>query len=121
MDTVIIFATITITTMHFDQPEQHQSQHQESHQAHQQPQYDDNLTHLIDRMDTLERKLDLILLKLDGSVINNCDKMGTHIDFVNGVYATVKIPLNYIANKIHKIINPVGSYKELPLITDPMI
>ncbi len=42
--------------------------------------------------------------------------MGTHIDFVNGVYDTVKIPLNYIANKIHKIINPVGSYKALPLI-----
>ncbi len=108
--------------MHFDQPEQHQAQqHQAQQEPHQQPQYDDNLTHLIDRMDTLERKLDLILLKLDGSVINNCDKMGTHIDFVNGVYATVKIPLNYIANKIHKIINPVGSYKELPLITDPMI
>jgi len=113
--------------MNFDQPRQHQEQHQAQHQAqqepHQQPQYDDNLTHLIDRMDTLERKLDLILLKLDGSVINNCDKMGTHIDFVNGVYATVKIPLNYIANKIHKIANPFGSYKELPLIknTDSMI
>ena len=78
-------------------------------------QHDDNLTHLIDRMDALERKLDLILQKLDGSVIKNCDKMGSHIDFVNGVYATVKVPLNYISNKIHKIANPFGSPKELPL------
>jgi hypothetical protein len=70
---------------------------------------------LIDRMDTIERKLDLIVQKLDASVIKNCDKMGSHIDFVNGVYATVKVPLNYISNKIHKLANPFGSPKELPM------
>jgi len=70
---------------------------------------------LIDRMDTIERKLDLILQKLDASVIKNCDKMGSHIDFVNGVYTTVKVPLNYISNKIHKLANPFGSPKELPM------
>ena len=41
--------------------------------------------------------------------------MGSHIDFVNGVYATVKVPLNYLSNKIHKLANPFGSPKELPL------
>jgi hypothetical protein len=50
--------------------------------------HEDELKHLMERMDTIERKLDLILLKLDGSIIKNCDKMGTHIDFVNGVYDT---------------------------------
>jgi tetrahydromethanopterin S-methyltransferase subunit G len=69
----------------------------------------DQLTDITNRLDALERKLDLILTKLDGSVIKNCDKMGNHIDFVNGVYATVKVPLNYISNKMHKIINPLGS------------
>jgi hypothetical protein len=44
--------------------------------------------------------------------------MGTHIDFVEGVYATLKVPLNYISDKIHKIANPLGSRKELPLIND---
>ena len=82
------------------------------------PTHEDELKHLMDRMDAIERKLDLILFKLDGSIIKNCDKMGTHIDFVNGVYATVKVPLNYISNKIHKIANPFGSHKELPLISD---
>ena len=72
----------------------------------------------MNRMDAIERKLDLIIQKLDGSVIKNCDKMGTHIDFVNGVYATVKVPLNYISNKMHKIINPLGSPKDLPLLND---
>lgn len=74
--------------------------------------------YLIDRIDAIERKLDLILLKLDNDVIDNCDKMGNHIDFVNGVYDTVKVPLNYISNKIHKIINPFGTHKALPLIND---
>ena len=70
----------------------------------------------LDRIEVIERKLDLILFKLDGSVIKNCDKMGTHIDFVNSVYTTVKVPLNYISNKIQKIINPSGLHRELPLI-----
>ena len=70
----------------------------------------------LDLIELIERKLDLILLKLDGSVIKNCDKMGTHIDFVNSVYTTVKVPLNYISNKIQKIINPSSLQHELPLI-----
>jgi len=83
----------------------------------QRNQTQDQLTDITNRLDALERKLDLILTKLDGSVIKNCDKMGNHIDFVNGVYATVKVPLNYIANKMHKIANPLCSHKELPMIT----
>ena len=79
---------------------------------------DQQLKELTDRITVIERKLDLILQKLDGSVIKNCDKMGNHIDFVNGVYATVKVPLNYISGKIHKIINPLGFHKELPLISN---
>jgi len=67
---------------------------------------------LSDRLDAIERKLDLILHKLDAGVIANCDKMGTHIDFVEGVYATLKVPLNYISDKIHKIVNPMGLIKD---------
>ena len=84
----------------------------------QRNQTQDQLTDITNRLDALERKLDLILTKLDGSVIKNCDKMGNHFDFVHGVYATVKVPLNYISNKMHKIINPLGSHKELPLIRE---
>ena len=98
-----------------------QTQPQTQTQPQPQPQtqtHQDEYTHLIDRIDAIERKLDLILLKLDNDVIDNCDKMGTHIDFVNGVYDTVKVPLNYISNKIHKIINPFGAHKALPLINE---
>lgn len=96
------------------QSDQNQDQNQNQNQDHNH----DQLTNITNRLDELERKLDLILTKLDGSVIKNCDKMGNHIDFVNGVYATVKVPLNYIANKMHKIINPLGSHKDLPLICE---
>lgn len=94
-----------------------QSQELQELQEPQEPQpqsHDNNYNNLIDRIDAIERKLDLILQKLDGPVIKNCDKMGTHIDFVNGVYDTVKVPLNYISKKIHRITNPMGSHKELP-------
>ena len=95
-----------------------QPQQQEQPQTHH-DQYDYN--NLIDRMDAIERKLDLILQKLDGSVIKNCDKMGIHIDFVNGVYDTVKVPLNYISKKIYGLTHPTSLHlhKELPsLLTD---
>ena len=87
-------------------------------QTQTQTQQEDVYNQLIDRIETIERKLDLILFKLDNGVIENCDKMGPHIDFVNGVYDTVKVPLNYISNKIHKIINPFGTHKALPLINE---
>ena len=42
--------------------------------------------------------------------------MGTHIDFVNNVYTKVNVPLNYILNKIQRIVNPSGLQIELPLV-----
>lgn len=68
----------------------------------------DQIKELADRMDAVERKLDLILSKLD----SNCDKMGRHIDFIDGVYASVKVPFNYISNKMHKIAKPFGKHAE---------
>jgi len=67
------------------------------------------ITNLKYQVERIEEKLNVILQKLDNSIIKNCDKMGDHIDFVNSVYDTVKVPLHYISNKIHKIVNPLGS------------
>ena len=66
------------------------------------------LAEMSNRIQNMDQKLDIILQKLDNSIIKNCDKMGDHIDFVNTVYETVKVPLHYISNKIHKIVNPLG-------------
>jgi hypothetical protein len=67
------------------------------------------ITNLKCQVERIEEKLDIILQKLDNSIIKNCDKMGDHIDFVNNVYETVKVPLHYISNKIHKIVNPLSA------------
>jgi len=56
------------------------------------------------QVERIEEKLDAILQKMDNNIIKNCDKMGDHIDFVNNVYDTVKVPLHYISNKVQKMI-----------------
>lgn len=56
------------------------------------------------KIERVEEKLDAILQKMDANIIKNCDKMGEHIDFVNNVYDTVKVPLHYISSKVQKII-----------------
>jgi hypothetical protein len=62
------------------------------------------ITKLKNQVERMEEKLDAILQKMDNNIIKNCDKMGDHIDFVNNVYDTVKVPLHYISNKVQKMI-----------------
>jgi hypothetical protein len=62
------------------------------------------ITNLKNKIERMEEKLDAILQRMDNSIIKNCDKMGDHIDFVNNVYDTVKVPLHYISNKVQKMI-----------------
>lgn len=62
------------------------------------------ITILKNQVERMEEKLDAILQKMDNNIIKNCDKMGDHIDFVNNVYDTVKVPLHYISNKVQRMI-----------------
>jgi hypothetical protein len=62
------------------------------------------ITILKNKVERMEEKLDAILQRMDNSIIKNCDKMGNHIDFVNNVYDTVKVPLHYLSNKVQKMI-----------------
>ena len=76
------------------------------------------------KMDTIEKKIDAIyeiLVKLNSniedmdkkinklsnnindSLVPECKKMGSHIDFVENVYDTVKYPLGYFCNKIRTL------------------
>tara|TARA_B100001027_G_C16185057_1_gene293329 strand:- start:267 stop:509 length:243 start_codon:yes stop_codon:yes gene_type:complete len=49
----------------------------------------------------LEVKLNKILELLENDIAPNCNKMSTHIDFVDKVYDTVKSPLNFMCNKVN--------------------
>jgi gas vesicle protein len=67
------------------------------------------ITILKNKIERIEEKLDAILQKMDNNIIKNCDKMGDHIDFVNNVYDTVKVPLHYLSNKVQKMIGVVNN------------
>lgn len=49
----------------------------------------------------LEVKLNKITDLLERDITPNCNKMSSHIDFIDKVYDTVKSPLNFMCNKIN--------------------
>ena len=62
---------------------------------------------ILDKLNNIEQKLEQIgndikniNYKIDNNLINNCEKMGSHVDFVENVYNTVRSPLQYISNSI---------------------
>jgi len=62
----------------------------------------------------LEVKLNKILKLLEDDVKPNCNKMSSHIDFVDNVYDTVKSPLGFICSKV----SIIGGNKEEYSLTD---
>ena len=51
----------------------------------------------------LEVKLNKILELLENDVAPNCNKMSSHIDFVDNVYDNVKNPLGFICSRVSKL------------------
>ncbi len=67
------------------------------------------------KIEIMERKIDNLSEKIDGEVLEECKKMGGHIDFVEEVYDNVKHPLGYICKKIGYL---TGSSEEQYTLTD---
>ena len=70
---------------------------------------------LNDKVESLEEKIENLNEKIDGEVLEECKKMGSHIDFVENVYDNVKHPLGYICKKIKGL---TGSSSEQYTLTD---
>lgn len=66
----------------------------------------------------LEIKLNKILELLENDIKPNCNKMNTHIDFVDKVYDSVKNPLDFICNKVNKLSGTELSNIEKNSLTD---
>jgi hypothetical protein len=60
---------------------------------------------LNDNIELLNKKIDNLEVSLDEELIPECKKMGSHIDFIEKVYDTVKHPLGFICNKVKGITN----------------
>jgi len=65
------------------------------------PETEISLTELSEKVDQLQEDVSKILILLESTVKNNCDKNGEHIDFIEDVYTKVKYPLEYVADKIN--------------------
>ena len=52
------------------------------------------------KMTSIEEKLDNILNMLKNDIQKDCQKMSSHIDFIETVYENVKNPLGYLFDKI---------------------
>jgi hypothetical protein len=80
----------------------------------------DNLEKLIlEKFDALEKKIDSLNINNNSNISEirkECNKMGSHIDFIENTYDTLQMPLNYVKKSIEKLIG--SSTKDLPTIKD---
>jgi len=79
----------------------------------------DAVKHLLIKLNKNIEKIDIKIDKLqetmEGELIHECKKMGSHIDFVENVYENVKHPLGYICKKVGYI---AGNSNEIYSLTD---
>ena len=68
---------------------------------------EERLIRVEERLIRVEEQLDKIIELLDGKVGDNCEKMGSHIDFIEHVYETVKHPLGYMCSIISNDKTPL--------------
>ena len=51
---------------------------------------DERIKSLEDKINNIDSKLNKIINLLENDVSNNCEKMKTHIDFVENIYKNIK-------------------------------
>ena len=69
-----------------------------------------NLEKINEKIINLESKIENIEKKIDSDIVDECKKMGNHINFVENVYENVKHPLGYINNKIKNFMGNEKTY-----------
>mgnify|MGYP001231234888 CR=1 FL=1 len=60
---------------------------------------------LEEKIDIINDKLDNILNILESNVKPNCEKMSSHITFVESVYNNIKEPMYYVCSQIRSFGN----------------
>ena len=58
----------------------------------------------------IEKKLDQILEVIDKKISKSCNKMSSHIDFVENVYDNVKNTLGFLCNKVSGFMGSNDNY-----------
>jgi len=55
---------------------------------------------ILSRLDKIDNDILELKTTINQDIKSNCDKMGSHIDFIEKVYDTVKTPMYYICGKV---------------------
>ena len=63
----------------------------------------DKLEFIIKKLDFIEKKIDTLVNDINQNVKPNCNKMSSHIDFIEKVYNVVKSPLGFMCERINFI------------------
>lgn len=83
---------------------------------------DDELLKLVkeiyNKVDNIEKKIDALESRMNEEMVPECKKMGTHIDFIENVYETVRYPLGYFCNKIRTIVGQENQQVLMPIKND---
>lgn len=61
---------------------------------------DSNILLILESIKNIEKRLELIEQKLTSST----EKLETHISFIENTYATLRVPLNYVKQKVEMIL-----------------
>ena len=56
---------------------------------------------ILSRLDKIDKEILELNNTINRDIKGNCDKMGSHIDFIEKVYDTVKTPMYYICEKVN--------------------
>lgn len=64
----------------------------------------DLLLEMNEKLDKILNKIEEIDNKLN-KMDNSCTNMDKHIDFIDGVYQQVKIPMDYAVSKVNMLIS----------------
>jgi tetrahydromethanopterin S-methyltransferase subunit B len=70
---------------------------------------------IYNKVDNIEKKIDALERRMNEEMVPECKKMGTHIDFIENVYETVRYPLGYFCNKIRTIVGQENQQVLMPI------
>ena len=70
---------------------------------------------IYNKVDNIEKKIDALESRMNEEMVPECKKMGTHIDFIENVYETVRYPLGYFCNKIRTIVGQENQQVLMPI------
>tara|TARA_B100000965_G_scaffold327358_1_gene290142 strand:- start:188 stop:457 length:270 start_codon:yes stop_codon:yes gene_type:complete len=80
----------------------------------------DTLDSILKKMDNLERivrRMEERLIQME-KVIPACERMDDHVTFVNGVYTTVKAPIEYICSAFSRTDTKLPNVSENMYLQD---